>query len=69
MGLGDREANASLMAALDACIWRFSRGAVVSGAAGFASRRRWSLKFDRRSPRYTTRLDDPSGTRPPQTPA
>ena len=58
MDLGDREASASLMAALDACNRRFGRGTVVPGAAGFAPRRAWSTKFEMRSPRYTTRLDE-----------
>ena len=58
MDLGDREASASLMAALDACNRRFGRGTVVPGAAGFAPRRAWSTRFDMRSPRYTTRLDE-----------
>jgi DNA polymerase V len=59
-GLGqiDREQGAALMAALDACNRRFGRGAVVPGAAGFAPRRDWSTKFEMRSPRYTTRVDE-----------
>ncbi|KQP42581.1 DNA polymerase [Methylobacterium sp. Leaf104] len=59
-GLGqiDREQGAALMAALDACNRRFGRGAVVPGAAGFAPRREWSTKFEMRSPRYTTRVDE-----------
>ena len=46
------------MAALDACNRRFGRGAVVPAAAGFAPARAWSTKFEMRSPRYTTRLDE-----------
>ena len=46
------------MEALDACNRRFGRGAVVPGAAGFAPKRSWSTKFEMRSPRYTTRLDE-----------
>ncbi|SFM30623.1 Y-family DNA polymerase [Methylobacterium pseudosasicola] len=59
-GLGqiDREQGAALMAALDACNRRFGRGAVVPAAAGFASSRGWSTKFEMRSPRYTTRLEE-----------
>jgi len=59
-GLGqlDREMGAALMEALDACNRRFGRGAVVPGAAGFAPKRSWSTKFEMRSPRYTTRLDE-----------
>ncbi|NEU14489.1 Y-family DNA polymerase [Methylobacterium sp. BTF04] len=59
-GLGqlDREMGAALMEALDACNRRFGRGAVVPGAAGFAPKREWSTKFEMRSPRYTTRVDE-----------
>ncbi|TXM70737.1 Y-family DNA polymerase [Methylobacterium sp. WL120] len=59
-GLGqlDREMGAALMQAMDACNRRFGRGAVVPGAAGFAPRRAWSTKFEMRSPRYTTRVDE-----------
>ena len=56
-GLGrlDREKDAALMTALDACNKRFGRGTVVSGGAGFAQHRSWSTRFEMRSPRYTTR--------------
>ena len=59
-GLGqlDREMGAALMEALDACNRRFGHGAVVPGAAGFVPKREWSTKFEMRSPRYTTRLDE-----------
>ena len=59
-GLGqfDRERGAALMAAMDTCNARFGRGAVVPAATGFAPRRDWSTKFEMRSPRYTTRLDE-----------
>ncbi|KQO66492.1 MULTISPECIES: Y-family DNA polymerase [Methylobacterium] len=59
-GLGqiDREMGAALMEALDACNRRFGRGAVVPGTAGFAPKRDWSTKFEMRSPRYTTRLEE-----------
>ena len=59
-GLGqlDREHGAALMQALDACNRRFGRGAVVPGTAGFAPKRAWSTKFEMRSPRYTTRVDE-----------
>ncbi len=59
-GLGqlDREHGAALMAALDACNARFGRGSVVPAAAGFAQARAWSTKFEMRSPRYTTRIDE-----------
>ena len=51
----DRERSARLMAALDAVNARFGRGTLVPAAAGL--KRPWSTRFDRRSPRYTTRLD------------
>ena len=59
-GLGrlDRERGAALMAALDASNGRFGRGAVVPASAGFAPRRDWSTKFEMRSPRYDTGLDE-----------
>ena len=47
------------MAALDSCNRRYGRGAVVGAAAGQpASRGGWATKFEMRSPRYTTRLDE-----------
>lgn len=58
IGALDRERSARLMGALDACNARFGKGAVVSAAAGFPSKRGWATKFDMRSPRYTTRLDE-----------
>ncbi len=58
MDLGDREKSARLMVALDACNARFGRGAVVPCAAGMASKRAWSTRFDMRSQRYTTRIDE-----------
>jgi DNA polymerase V len=30
----------------------------MPAAAGIASKRAWSTKFDMRSPRYTTRMDE-----------
>jgi DNA polymerase V len=58
LGQLDREHGAALMGALDACNRRFGRGVVVPGSAGFAPKREWSTKFDMRSPRYTTRVDE-----------
>jgi DNA polymerase V len=46
------------MAALDACNRRWGRGSVVPAAAGIASKRAWATKFEMRSPRYTTRMDE-----------
>jgi DNA polymerase V len=54
----DREQGTALMAALDACNRRFGRGAVVPAAAGLATKREWSTRFEMRSPRYTTRLEE-----------
>ena len=59
-GLGqlDREHGAARMDALNACNRRFGRGAVVTGGPGFAPTREWSTRFEMRSPRYTTRVDE-----------
>jgi hypothetical protein len=46
------------MSAMDACNRRWGRGSVVPAAAGVASKRAWSTKFDMRRPRYTTRVDE-----------
>lgn len=54
----DRERSARLMSALDACNARYGRGAVVPAAAGLPDRRVWSTRFEMRSPRYTTRVDE-----------
>ncbi|APT35043.1 protein UmuC (plasmid) [Methylobacterium phyllosphaerae] len=54
----DREIGGRLMEALDACNRRFGRGAVVPASAGWTKDRTWSTKFELRSPRYTTRIDE-----------
>ena len=54
----DRERSAALMGAMDACNRRFGRGTVVPAAANVERRRSWSTKFNMRTPRYTTRLDE-----------
>ena len=54
----DREKSGALMAALDACNSRFGRGAVVPARAGLVEKRSWSTKFEMRSPRFTTRLNE-----------
>lgn len=54
----DRETGGRLMEALDACNRRFGRGAVVPASAGWAKDRTWSTKYEMRSPRYTTRIDE-----------
>ena len=46
------------MGALDAYNRRFGRSAVVPGSAGFTLRHEWLTKFDMRSPRYTTKVDE-----------
>jgi len=52
----DHERSKRLMAAVDACNRRYGRGIVKPGSVGVA--RTWATKFERRSPRYTTRLDE-----------
>ena len=59
IGALDRERSAKLMGALDACNQRHGRGVVFPAAAGIARQRKaWITKFDMRSPRYTTRIDE-----------
>jgi DNA polymerase V len=58
IGALDREKGGAIMAAMDACNKRWGRGAVVPAVAGFAPRRKWSTKFQMRSPRYTTRVEE-----------
>ncbi len=58
IGSLDRERSRRLMQALDACNGRFGRGTVVPAAAGFPTKRDWATKFERRSPRYTTRVEE-----------
>lgn len=53
----EREKSARLMGALDAINDRFGRATLVPAASGIR-KREWQTKFDRRSPRYTTRLDE-----------
>ena len=55
----DRERGGALMDALDAINTRWGRGTLRPAAAGFErSRAAWDTKFEMRSPRYTTRLDE-----------
>ncbi|CAX23500.1 protein of unknown function [Methylorubrum extorquens DM4] len=54
----DRERSRPLMDALDDCNRRHGRGSVVLASSGWAKARSWSTKFDMRSPRYTTRIDE-----------
>lgn len=59
IGALDRERSGKLMAALDACNSKLGRGTVFPASAGIARQRKsWITKFDMRSPRYTTRIDE-----------
>ncbi|MGO4677113.1 Y-family DNA polymerase [Bosea sp. 2YAB26] len=59
IGALDREKSGRLMEALDACNKKLGRGAVFPAAAGIARQQKaWVTKFDMRSPRYTTRLEE-----------
>ena len=58
IGQFDRAQSGALMSALDICNSRWGRGTVVLAAAGFAKTRSWSTKFEMRSSRYTTRVDE-----------
>jgi DNA polymerase V len=53
----DREKSGRLMSVLDAINEKFGHGALMPAATGI-KKREWEAKFDRRSPRYTTRLDE-----------
>ena len=47
------------MAALDRCNGRYGRGTVIVAAAGLLpTRKGWATKFEMRSPRYLSRLDE-----------
>lgn len=52
----DRARSDALMEAIDTINGRFGRGAIVPAAAGI--RRDWQTKFEMKSPRYTTRVDE-----------
>lgn len=52
----DREESQRLMGVMDSINGRFGRGTIVPASVGL--RQRWAAKFDRRSPRYTTRMDE-----------
>jgi DNA polymerase V len=48
-----------LMSAMDGLNQRFGRGTVSLASAGVASEpKRWAIKQERRTPRYTTRWDE-----------
>jgi DNA polymerase V len=52
----DHERSARLMGALDAVNAKYGRGALIPATIGI--KQSWSTKFDMRSPRYTTRIDE-----------
>ncbi|TNC66419.1 Y-family DNA polymerase [Rubellimicrobium roseum] len=52
----DRERSARLMGALDAVNARWGRGTLVPASTGLT--RAWATRFEHRSPRYTTQLDE-----------
>jgi len=59
IGALDREKSGRLMEALDACNAKHGRGAVFPAAAGVERQRKaWITKFEMKSPRYTTRVDE-----------
>lgn len=58
VGQFDRHHSTALMSALDRCNKRWGRGTLVVASSGFAKTRSWSTKFEMRSPRYTTQLDE-----------
>jgi DNA polymerase V len=59
IGALDREKSGRLMEALDACNRRHGRGVVFPAAVGIErQRKRWATKFEMRSPRWTTRLEE-----------
>lgn len=59
IGALDREKSGRLMEALDACNRKLGRGVVFPPAAGIARQKKaWVTKFEMRSPRYTTRLEE-----------
>lgn len=59
IGALDRDKAERLMAALDACNAKHGRGAVFSAASGAERQKRaWVTRFDMRSPRYTTRIEE-----------
>lgn len=55
-GERNREKSAWLMSALDAVNARFGRSTLTPASNGL--KRDWQARFDRKSPRYTTRLDE-----------
>ncbi len=57
--MGPGKDNSRLMGAMDSLNRRFGRGAVVLGSGKSDERpRNWTMKQERRTPRYTTRLEE-----------
>ncbi|SMQ67527.1 DNA polymerase V [Devosia lucknowensis] len=54
----DHAKAAKVMAAMDKANLRWGRATVVPAAVGLASQSAFSTKFEKRSPRYTTRWDE-----------
>ena len=55
----NRSASQALMSTIDALNDRYGRGTVQLASAGLSGdRRAWSMKQERRTPRYTTRWDE-----------
>lgn len=54
----DHDKAAKVMAAMDEANRRWGRATVVPAAVGIASKSAFTTKFERRSPRYTTRWDE-----------
>lgn len=52
----DHERSARVMKAMDSLNRRYGRGTLAPASVGL--RKSWSTRFDNRSPRYTTRLDE-----------
>lgn len=55
----NRSASQALMSTLDGLNDRYGRGTAQLASAGLSGdRRAWSMKQERRTPRYTTRWDE-----------
>ena len=59
VGQLDRDKAAAIMAALDRCNGRYGCGTVIVAAVGLPpARKGWATKFEMRSPRYLSRMDE-----------
>lgn len=52
----DRTQGGAVMVTMNARHARCRHGSVAPTLAGFVAKRSWSTEFERRTPRYTTRL-------------